>query len=368
MYQKITTFLLFFSFVSFAFQACNFNKTKNDKAQKTSKIAEPAPHPHQHLISEWVNEGSLMKLVLTKNNTCILSYDDLEKEDTIQSEVICKGTWEVLNDSLHLSFLCSETPRFSIPTTFAYEKTKTQTQLIHDEDFFFYNAFPNNNAPDRSQDDLLQVKNIVDFVALLPERYLTFSNTSVETQNTKIHSNPKQQLNVKDVANNYAAIDENKLTTKTDKKAVAKNNVHQDIGFETKVFAYADSSYLLVASNRLKQASGTFYDNYFLQYKQEKWQEVSQKVLPTLPLSRFIEDETVAQQMTQEAQLGTDYTYHFKLPQKGNNIEAGLAINTPSPSSPMSEDDIEAVFMNYKSLKLTWNKTKGQFELEKVLQ
>lgn len=105
---------------------------------------------------------------------------------------------------------------------------------------------------------------------------------------------------------------------------------------------------------------------FFLKYEKEEWVDVSQVVLPQILTEYFYEDST-------NAKIVNEYASHaiaYELPQFGQTIRLKLEIcdgyiNFDFPDEPIvSDEQIEKLLKERKTLLLNWNKKLGIFQLE----
>lgn len=104
---------------------------------------------------------------------------------------------------------------------------------------------------------------------------------------------------------------------------------------------------------------------YFLKYEKEEWVDISHLVLPQIHTEHFYEDST-------NTKIVNKYAPHaiaYELPQFGHTIRLKLEIcegyiNFDYPDKPMvSEEQIEKLLKERKTLLLKWNKSLGLFQL-----
>ena len=104
---------------------------------------------------------------------------------------------------------------------------------------------------------------------------------------------------------------------------------------------------------------------YFLKYENEDWVDVSQVVLPQILTEHFYNDSTIAKMVNEYA----PHAIAYELPQFGQTIKLKLEIcdgyiNFDYPDEPiLSNEQIEKLLKERKTLFLKWNKTLGVFEL-----
>lgn len=104
----------------------------------------------------------------------------------------------------------------------------------------------------------------------------------------------------------------------------------------------------------------------FLKYDKEGWEDVSHMVLPQILTEHFYEDSTNAKIVNEYAQ----HAIAYELPQFGQTIRLTLEIcdgyiNFDYPDEHIVSDErIERLLKERKTLLLNWNKRLGIFQLE----
>lgn len=106
---------------------------------------------------------------------------------------------------------------------------------------------------------------------------------------------------------------------------------------------------------------------YFLKYEKEQWIDVGHVVLPQILTEYFYKDSI-------NAKIVNEYAPHaiaYELPRFGHTIRLRLEIcegyiNYDYPDEPIvSDEQIEKLMKERKTLLLKWNKRLGIFQLEK---
>ena len=104
----------------------------------------------------------------------------------------------------------------------------------------------------------------------------------------------------------------------------------------------------------------------FLKYEKEDWVDVSHEVLPQILTEYFYEDSTNAKIVNEYAQ----HAIAYELPQFGQTIRMKLEIcdgyinfDYPVDEPIVSDEQIEKLMKERKTLLLIWNKSLGIFEL-----
>jgi hypothetical protein len=104
---------------------------------------------------------------------------------------------------------------------------------------------------------------------------------------------------------------------------------------------------------------------YFLKHEKEEWVDVSHVVLPQILTEHFYEDSINAKIVNEYAQ----HAIAYELPQFGHTIRLKLEIcegyiNFDNPDEPIvSDEQIEKLMKQRKTLLLKWNKRLGIFQL-----
>ena len=104
---------------------------------------------------------------------------------------------------------------------------------------------------------------------------------------------------------------------------------------------------------------------YFFKYEKEEWVDVSDVVLPQILTKHFYEDSTNTKIVNKYA----EHAIAYELPQFGHTIQLKLEIcddyiNFDSPEDPVvSDEQIERILKERKTVLLKWNKRLGVFQL-----
>ena len=220
-------------------------------------------------------------------------------------------------------------------------------------------------------DDFLQ-QNILTYYNILPSKFFLYEG----------FAEMKYDLHEKDGKWLTASIDEYEIEPIVDiehgyieilDEGTGGGSIHEIIT----LFRKADSSPLIGIS--LGGFDG-LYQNFstsFYAFESEKWIDVSNTVLPSIPFSSFLDEEYVEKHLNTKRRAYNILKLIYVLPQFGTDInvivnESQLRFLVENATDldaieQFSTGDVEELFeiignIKYKSMILNWNKQKGLFQ------
>jgi len=331
--------------------ACNpTNKNEANNTQLRDSLATTTQNSlsKQAVVSTWINEGEKQRLTIEKDGTCKLWYEFIDLTSEEFYENTCDGVWHIESNSLRISWYCKLPLKHKIPTRYTLQFRDNVQLLVHSDNNYLYNAFPDGNAPQKDSISPKNPQNILDYYKLLPSKYINYRDGDDEFLGYKAN------ITTLDIDNGYIAY---------------KNKTYASIPlFSCTIFKDVTGKYTLAVNNVHTNNNYSYREHatYFLQYDNGNWIDVSEKVLPKVPSNLFYKNAklgAVAVEYT-NSQHGV-YDYCYLLPQKGTLLKVYLELPETQTKRAVTDTDFEKLQLKSMPVDLAWDKTTATFTIVK---